>query len=662
MTAAVDETLRAGGSLIVQAPTGVGKSIAYLSAALASGQKVVVATSSIALQDQLSEKDLPYIAEQLSEMELRYAVLKGRSNYLCRAAFAEVAGEAPPRGDRRGQRQRLAAELGQEGVDQEELEKISTWISLTETGDRAQLSFEPSPSTWQAVSTSAEECPGKHACNFGSDCFAEQARSRAEEASIVIVNTHLYALHVASQGWLLPAHDAVVFDEAHEVEAVFTSALGAELTEFQLQSLARQARRVIEDEPTLSAISRAGQELGTTLNEMAAVDGPDRPAQDLRLKGGARADQRLAVALDSAGRAIVSLQRSLETVPSSAPEATRSRAARAKLGASALLRRIAAVSDSDAATVVWINGGRGLKAVPLEVGETLQEWFWSRRAPDGPTEQSDALVEPTEQSPPPRSVIFTSATIPTGLGRRLQVPTPRQLAVESPFDFRSQAVLYVPKIPDPRRDPLGWKTAVHAELVALIKAAGGRTLALFTSLSAMRDAANVIGSQVSFPLLVQGDKPKHLLLSEFAKDHATCLFATRSFFQGVDVPGQSLSVVVLDRIPFPRPGEPLIDAWQDAAGGGFVGFSAIAIPLAATVLAQAAGRLIRSRSDRGVVAVLDARLAEANYRSQLLKGLPPMRRTRDRHTALSFLTEAVTAPGQEPANPDVDTNDHRSDP
>jgi ATP-dependent DNA helicase DinG len=636
MTCAVATCIEDDDVLVVQAPTGVGKSLAYLSAAIASGRTVVIATSSIALQDQLWNKDLPYVSTQLPERELKVALLKGRSNYLCRAALAEALVGGDRREPTRGQRLELGTE--DELVTRDEIIRLQSWAETTETGDRADLSFEPTPQSWSAVSTSSEECPGRLACPHGHNCFAEKARADAERADIVIVNTHLYALHIASDGAILPGHDVVVFDEAHETETVFSSVLGVELSPTQILALARGARRVIDDDAAITALVRAAQDLEEALEVIGRPRGPDARPDDVRLIEGARSDERLAVALDALERAVIAVQRDLDAIPANVPETTRTRARRVELGAAALVRRLHALSVSSDEHVVWVAGARSLRSAPLEVGKMLEPWFWQGiRGGAIVTEELDD----EEVAQPPKAVVLTSATIPSTLGTRLHVPRPRELSVESPFDFKEQALLYVPHVPDPRRDPEGWRRAAQEELVELITAAGGRTLALFTSNAAMNDAALAVRSRVPHPILVQGDKPRHALLSEFVASEHTCLFATRSFFQGVDVPGASLSVVALDRIPFPRPGDPLIDAWQDLAGGGFGGFSAVAIPIAATVLAQAAGRLIRTRSDKGVVAVLDSRLADATYRAQLLAALPPMHRTRSRDAVVAFLASAL---------------------
>ena len=643
MAEAVETTIRDGEVLFVQAGTGTGKSLAYGAGAVAAHRKTVVSTSSIALQDQLLKKDLPIVAAQLKTRNFKYALLKGRSNYLCRQSLEDLCNEgAGPVQTRLLE----VPELEKEGVEPKQLRDIADWATTTDTGDKAELPFEPSWQTWSALSRTSETCPGRKKCAFGETCFTEQARDRAKDADVLVVNTHLYALNVAAEGAILPSHEVVVFDEAHAVEEILSSALGSELGGTHVRALANDVKRILQDDRTTGQLEAAALELATAITEVSHPHGDDKPPEDLRLIGGAGAIDRLKSALDQTANAVNLVAMKLSQIPDSTPKAN-SRRDRARLTAKAVMARIGAVSTEDKKTVVWLEGGRYIKTAPVNVGKVLKNWFWTAIGEDLPPEdfhEDDEEDDGQKQARPPRSVVFTSATIPSTLGERLFAPDPKHLDVGSPFDFRTNALLYVPRIPDPKTDASAWKKAAHEEMRDLITAAGGRTLALFTSVSAMNEAYEALSPTLPYRLLVQGgDLPKRRLVEEFTRDHATCLFATRSFFQGVDVPGETLSLVILDRIPFPRPGEPLIEAWQDEAGGGWQGFAAVCIPIAGTTLAQASGRLIRTANDRGVVAVLDSRLAEKSYRTKLLSSVPPMRRLRDKAEVLAFLSE-ISAP------------------
>lgn len=455
----------------------------------------------------------------------------------------------------------------------------------------------------------------------------------AAEARIVVVNTHLYAMHVASDGHLLPQHDTVVFDEAHEVEAIFSSALGSEISAGQIPSLARATRRVLTDDALRDRIDRAATQLGEASMTASNPGDNDGSPEDLRLAHGAATDASLAAALVEIERVIAEVRSALNGIPSDDAE-VRAKRERASQLASSLMRRINEARRDAPETVVWLEGGRAIKSAPLDIGRAMRSWLFAE--PEGKLEGERPDVDP------PSTAVFTSATLPENLVPRLSVPRARVVEVESPFDYRTNSLLYVPQIPDPKyREE--WQLAAQKELVMLIKAAGGRTLALFTSTRSMRETAEALDKRISHPILLQGDMPKRVMIDRLRSDPHVVLFGTRGFFQGVDIPGQTLSVVALDRIPFPRPGEPLVEAWQDAAGGGFTGFSKVAVPLAAITLAQAVGQLIRTNTDKGVVAVLDSRLATANYRRALLRRLPPMKRTRAGDEVVQFLGRAIPA-------------------
>jgi ATP-dependent DNA helicase DinG len=600
MATAVSGAIRDRQHLIVQAGTGTGKSLAYLVPALLSGSRIIVSTATKALQDQLAGKDLPFLQEHLPE-PFEFAVLKGRSNYLCKQRAREVSGggdqldlsgasEAP--GDD-------GAELGRFG---REIRRLITWSLTAETGDRSDLPFEPSARAWAMVSVGATECPGKARCPSGETCFAEQARERAAYADVIVVNTHLYATHLAAGGAILPDHDVVIFDEAHELEDIASSCLGLELAGGRFHALARTAGPLVDDRSILEAIEDAGTRLTAALE----------PKRDRRLSR--PLDEQLTTILTLSRERLSRLAGALR-----ASEGDQARKARAQQSAGHLTADVDQVLALPSTHVAWVEGpahAPTLKVAPIEVGPMLDTLLWKGEEP------------PT--------AVLTSATIPPRLSERIGLPADswRQLDVGSPFDFQHQALLYCAvHLPDPRSPD--YEAAMHSELEALIKAAGGRTLALFTSWRAMEAAATALRPRLAWRVMTQSELPKPVLVRAFQEDETSCLFATMGFWQGVDVPGPSLSLVAIDRIPFPRPDEPLLQARRDRLGRA--AFGVVDLPRAATLLAQGAGRLIRSARDRGVVAVLDPRLASARYRWDLIRALPPMHRTRHRHEVADFL-------------------------
>jgi ATP-dependent DNA helicase DinG len=593
MATSAAAAMAGGRHLVVQAGTGTGKSLAYLVPAVLSGQRVVVATATKALQDQLAGKDLPFLQKHLG-VDFEFAVLKGRSNYLCRQRMREVAG-----GD---DTLELDDDVGALG-------RLIEFGRDSETGDRAELDFEPRPKAWASVSVSAMECPGAAKCPSGDACFAEAARQRAALADVIVVNTHLYGTHLASGGFVLPDHDVVVFDEAHELEDVAASSLGLELTSGRLRSLARIAKALA---PAEADELDAGAAL---LDDALAQWRGKRLPADM----GERLGATLALLAERARRLVSAVRNS---------EVDEARKARALQAGGHMVGDLAVCASVREGDVAWVEGpahAPALKVAPIDVAAALASRLWDDRV-----------------------AVLTSATIPPNLVARLGLPPDRtdQADVGSPFPYAQHGLLYcAAHLPDPRSP--AYEAAMHEELEALMRAAGGRTLALFTSWRAMNAAADALRkADLPFTLLTQSDLPKPALIRAFTEDENACLLATMGFWQGVDVPGRSLSLVVLDRVPFPRPDEPLMQARRDKAGSG--AFRLVDLPRAATLLAQGAGRLIRSSTDRGVVAVLDPRLASANYRWDLVKALPPMRRTRHRADVEAFLAEVLAPLAPQP--------------
>ena len=590
MTRAVADAITDEGHVLVQAGTGTGKSLAYLVPAVLSGRRTVIATATKALQDQLAGKDLPFLAAQL-DADVDFAVLKGRSNYLCLQRLDETEAANT-----------LGLGLDDDTLDQATVEELRRFAATSPTGDRAELS-DITDRVWRQVSVGRDECPGAARCPNGEDCLAERARRRAGRADVLVVNLHLYAIEVMVEG-VLPEHELVVIDEAHQLEDIVAEAAGRQIGPTRLQALARTAAGVLVEREATQDLEDAA----------TLLHGDLEPRVGERLTEGLGDD--LGASLDQVRSRADRVIAALRAVPDDAPPEVAARAIRARQAATSLMDDIDHVRWPVEDEVLWVDGpphAPSLRSTPIAVDELLADNVWAKR-----------------------SAVLTSATLPATAASRLGLPpNAPTLDVGSPFDYETNALLYCPvDLPDPRAD--GHREARLAELESLIVAAGGRTLALFTSWAAMRDAAAHLESRVPWPVLVQGEGSKQALLDAFAGDDEACLFATMSFWQGVDVPGPTCHLVVIDRLPFPRPDDPVLQARRDRAGGA--AFRTIDLPRAATLLAQGAGRLIRSTTDRGVVAVLDPRLATSrSYRWDLIRALPPMRRTKDRDETHEFL-------------------------
>ena len=621
MAAAVHEAVAGGGTLLCQAGTGVGKSLAYLipaALAAAGGKRVVIATATLALQDQLVGKDLPLVAAGMAQRlgrPVRWEVLKGRNNYLCRHRFGEHAQQQLDLGDGPA----TPAELAR----QQQLAEIEQWVPRTRTGDRSELAVAPDARVWSSVSVTSTECIGAERCPEGHRCFAEEARARSARAGIVVTNQHLYCIDLFGDGYLFGPHDAVVFDEAHQLEPVVTQVAGLEITPAGFARLATEARAVGAGGAAADGVAEVAERLG---NELA-------PLRDTRL-GAITGD--LESLLELIDGRVTQLAAELRPSGSAGPGGLDAGgpAARDTAGGNGELERLrvgrlAAESlnalrtalDPPQGTVILVEGRGRLRLAPLDVGDLLASRLWGRHA-----------------------AILTSATLGAHFAGRLGVPSADHtyLSVDSPFDYRTNALLYCARhLPAPTSD--AYREAAIDELAELVAAVGGRTLALFTSWRALNDTADALAERLSGIRVLRqgGDLSNAALLDALGDDPATVVCGTMSFWQGVDVAGPALSLLAIDRLPFTRPNEPLAAARREAAGAD--AFMTVDVPNAADMLAQGVGRLIRTTVDRGVVAVLDSRLATAGYRSRLLDPLPPMRRSVDQAEAIEFLRACAGA-------------------
>jgi ATP-dependent DNA helicase DinG len=619
MAEAVAEALAGHGHAIVQAGTGTGKSVGYLvPAALHASSKeggaVIIATATIALQRQLVDRDLPRVADALESLVGRpvtFAVLKGRNNYVClqklQGTVTEDEGEAlfdAPR-----------SALGQQAI------AVRAWAERTQTGDRDEYADDVDPRVWRAFSVGRRECMGEARCPFGEECFTVQRRLQAPAADLVVTNHAMLAIDAIEGIPVLPDHDAVIIDEGHELVDRATAAITGELTVAMTQRAISRARRIIDPE-TLENLERASDSLDDAMRLASAnLTGPTRLEQmdrDLVLA--------LSVVRDAFHQAIAEVNADKDARD---PDALAAR--QQARGALEEVHDVAgALLAMGAHDVVWLDPGESrapmLKVAPLSVAGLLRSALFDRNP-----------------------VVMTSATLSVGGGfdsllasLGLDDADARTLDVGSPFDHARQGILYVARdLPPPGRDGVAMEAL--DELAELIEAAGGRTLALFSSWRGVDRAADYLRVRFSdrpdLPLLVQrkGDTVGGLV-ERFAAEPATTLLGTVSLWQGVDVPGESCIQVVIDRIPFPRPDDPLLGARQkavDDAGGS--GFRAVSVPRAGLLLAQGAGRLIRGAADRGVVSVLDSRLATAGYARALRASLPPFWYTTDRAIVVGAL-------------------------
>lgn len=605
MVEAVGEAFDAGTHVVVQAGTGTGKSIGYLIPAARSARErgpVVVATATLALQRQLLERELPRLRDSAPGFEhLTWAVLKGRHNYLCK----QRVGEAD-----RTQASLTFDEDGPRGTLEQQALAVHEWAQVTETGDRDDLSMEVDARVWRSVSVTSSECVGEARCAFGEECFAAIARQRAGEADIVVTNHAMLAIDAIGKVPVLPEHSALVIDEAHELVDRVTGAVTSELSLSSLERLVVDCTRVVDDD---GSFADAVDELAIAVGELVESGGSQRVTVW---------SEAMVLALTrvrDAARAMVS-GLSTAATGEQAPAIQRVRAGVEEAFEAA--GRLLSLSSSE---VVWWSGESGrsptLRVAPLDVADDLAESLFIR----GP-------------------VALTSATLTTGgsftplLASLGLAPDTTCLDVGSGFDYARQGILYVARhLPPPDRD--GVSMEALDELAELIEAAGGRTLALFSSWRGVDRAADYLRVRLA-PAIDAGDVGDVLvqrrgetvapLIERFAAEPKSVLVGTVSLWQGIDVPGASLTLVAIDRIPFPRPDDPVVSARQDAidkAGGS--GFRQVALARAALLLAQGAGRLIRSVDDRGVVAVLDSRMATAGYGGTLRASLPPLWFTTD---------------------------------
>jgi ATP-dependent DNA helicase DinG len=589
---AVERVLESGEHLLAEAGTGVGKSLAYLLPALESGQRVVVATATKALQEQLLSKDVPVAAAALGR-PVRVAVLKGRQNYLCRKSVYGLG--------------LLGGALMKTAEDAAAYERLRPWIDSTETGDRAELDEEPSHTLWAELAVGSDRCAGRR-CPFLSTCFAEAARDAAGEAELVIANHALYFADLALRGddapGVLPEHDAVVFDEAHRLEESAASWLGGRVSAGGIRRFlgdVERACREAELPAPASATDRVERAVDRLLRTVTPPSGRRRlrePPVELGL-----------VLVDALASLDAALKGQGEDLDALAKRALR------------LAHDVECCLDTAGGEIVVWAEPDAVAWAPVDVSDELRRLLWGA----GPT------------------AILVSATLQTAGGfafprRRLGLDEARELAVGSPYDFGEQALLYLPRhLPDPRAPEALERIA--EEVVALTALSRGRALVLTSSYRALDEIADRVSGRIPYEVLVQGDAPRERLLERFRDETDSVLIATSTFWQGVDVPGDALSLLVIDKLPFGAPGDPLVEARCERIereGGDW--FREYSLPTAVLQLRQGFGRLIRGHGDRGVVAILDPRLRTRGYGRSFLAALPRCPIVEDRAAVEAFFS------------------------
>lgn len=593
----VADAIDTGTTLVVQAGTGTGKTLGYLVPILAAGRTAVIATYTKALQDQLASVDLPLLEAACADrpdLSFSWAILKGRNNYLCRQRVSEIE---------TGQDQLQLHDTPADVV--REVRDLVAWADETETGEISDVPFTVGDSAWRKVSLGSDECPGAAKCSFGETCFTERARERSKNANVIVVNFTLYGLDLEQDREFLPDHDVVVFDEVHELEDVISETASVSLTGRMIATAAETARVALARQKLPNALAKTGKELDEVLQRYAGQRLPQPLPPDVEGTIGNAAQQCELISDE------------LRATINETPELLRAISTITRMNES--LDKVLTGGSNMVVFVTDVRGAARLTAAPKRVDRVLGQ-LWDDT-----------------------TAILTSATIPPGLPRRLGLAFDDDdiVRVASPFDYEKQSLLYLaddlPVPNDPQRS-----AKLQSRIRELISLSGGSALVLFTSWSVLRDTADALDGKLGkgVNLYRQDDMPKKALLDAFRQDHASCLFATRGFFQGVDVPGDALRLVILDKVPFPAMNDPLLDARRDEAGSS--AFMTVDVPIAAASLAQAAGRLIRTATDHGVVAILDPRLSTKRYKSAVLYGVSHMPETNQLSQVQEFFASRRT--------------------
>jgi ATP-dependent DNA helicase DinG len=613
MAEAVHDAFTKHHHAVVEAGTGTGKTLAYLLPAICSGRRVVISTATKSLQEQLYQKDIPFLQKHFAP-NLKVAVMKGRSNFLCLAKVHALADQPLLK--------------GMEEVDA--FREICDWAKLTETGDRAELTFLPDDSElWSRIDARRDTCTGKKCPEF-ERCFLTQMQNRAKEADLIIVNHHLFFADLALKqddfGSILPEYSAVVFDEAHEMEDVASDYFGQQISNYQFEELARDADQAMRltksgSPALLRRTQRIREKNRAFFESFPPRDGRfpfTHPEREAFLEQNRASYDELLNSLKGLETEFAAMTQKPEELMRIARRSFEIR------------QELAFLFESNERNYVyWFerrNKGVFLAATPIDVSRILRE----------------KLFEAFD------TVILTSATL-TVAGRfefirqRLGLDHAKECALPPEFDYGQQALLYLPqKMPDVR--DANFPSRAADEIVQLLKLSQGRAFCLFTSYLQMNDLFDRVRNRLDFPLMIQGTAPRSVLLERFKNTPNAVLFATASFWQGVDVPGEQLSCVIVDRLPFAVPSDPIVAARVRALQDeGRNPFSEFQVPEAVLSLKQGFGRLIRTKTDRGVLALLDTRIQRMPYGKIFLESLPRYRRTSEPGDVSRFLSAASPA-------------------
>jgi ATP-dependent DNA helicase DinG len=607
MARMVDEAFQKKQHAIIEAGTGTGKTLAYLIPAIRSGRRVVISTATKSLQEQLFNKDVPFLQKYFAP-NLKAALMKGRNNFLCRAKVNQMEGQGVLK-----------------GIDELDwFSQIRDWSKLTETGDRSELTFLPDDAElWHRIDARSDLCTGQKCSEFNR-CFITAMHQRAQEADLIIVNHHLFFADLAIRqddfGSILPEYSAVVFDEAHEIEDVASDYFGRRASSYQFEELSRDTENLLR---VLRIEAAPVRQHLTRVRERARSFFENFPEREGRFPFGAAERKSFLERHREAFEGLAAAVKRIETELSAMtpkPEEVITLARRA----AELRRELEFLLESEEKSYVYWYERRGkgviLTATPIDVSEILREQLFERFD----------------------SVVLTSATLAVGgrfdyLKQRLGVMPAREVVLPQEFNFREQALLYIPaNMPDVRHETFSARCA--QEIAKLLEISQGRAFCLFTSYAQMRDVYQRVSSSVSFPLLLQGTAPKSVLLDRFRTTPNAVLFATASFWQGVDVPGAQLSCVIVDKLPFAVPSDPIVAARVRALqDDGRNAFAEYQVPEAVLALKQGFGRLIRSKTDRGILAILDNRISRMQYGRIFLESLPEYKTTQDLAEVAGFM-------------------------
>jgi len=607
MARIADEAFAKHQHVVVEAGTGTGKTLAYLIPAIRSGRRVVVSTATKSLQEQLFQKDVPFLQKHFAP-NLKAALMKGRANFLCRQKVHQMDGQAVLK-----------------GIDEVDwFSQIRDWEKLTETGDRSELTFLPDDADlWNRIDARSDLCTGQKCPEF-QRCFVTAMHQRAQEADLIIVNHHLFFADLAIRqddfGSILPEYSAVVFDEAHEIEDVASDYFGRQLSSYRFEELARDSENLlrmlkIENAPLRRQLARVRERARSFFERFPEREGryPFGPAERRSFLEQNREEY------DDVAGAVKAVEAELSAITPK-PEEVITVARRA----AETRRELAFLLESEEkGYVYWYERrGRGifLAATPIDVSEILREKLF---------DQFD-------------TVLLTSATLAVGgkfdyLKQRLGVRPANESVLPQEFDYSTQALLYLPRaLPDVRHPNFGASAA--DEITRLLEISQGRAFCLFTSYAQMRDIYERVSGRVKFPSLLQGTAPRSILLDRFRSTPNAVLFATSSFWQGVDVPGAQLSCVIIDKLPFAVPSDPIVAARVRALQeDGRNPFAEYQVPEAVLALKQGFGRLIRSKTDRGILSILDNRIQRMQYGKIFLESLPEYTTTQDLAEVARFM-------------------------